>query len=159
MERAVTMLLCCIVWLLAVACTDKTPSKTTTPSSTAEDTISETQIMQIFSNDAEYQNRTVTDCVVADDAAFGLTGVVLYTDHTENLCCLAFVHDTWSYPLGLDAKNTMTVAEDSILTYLGNGTVTLSLADPKDGSVYDYTVAYTVDGSHTQFTASSEKRP
>ena len=157
---AIILLLCCIPWLFTTACTKETSSKTTDTSSSKEtiDTVSKTQILQTFYKDAAYQNCTVTDCVIAEDGAFGLTGVVLYTNDTGNPCCLAFVHDTWCYPLGLADDNTAAIAEDSVLTYLGNGTVTLSLVERKNTAIYDYIVTYTVDGPDAQFTVASEER-
>ena len=114
--------------------------------------------MQIFTNEKDRGNRVITGCVVADDMAYGLTGIVQYTDKNGNACNLAFVKDTWSYPIGLDAENLCVIADDSDLTYQGNGIVKLSLKDPGNDVIYDYTVEYSCDDNDTKFIASSSIR-
>lgn len=163
-------LLCIVVCLFLSACqkndtntpeTDRVEisSKPDTPSnSVIEKALDKEQVMQNFTNEKDNSNRVITDCVVAEDMAYGLTGVVQYTDENGNVCNLAFVKDTWSYPIGLDAENLYIIADDSVLTYQGNGIVTLSLKNPENDAIYDYTVEYSCNDTDTIFKVSSSER-
>jgi len=163
-------LLCVVVFLFLSACqesntnipaTDRveTSLKPDTHSdSFTEKALTKEQVMMIFTNEKGNSNCVITDCAVAEDMAYGLTGVVQYTDEKGNACYLAFVKDTWSYPLGLDAENQLVIADDSILTYQGNGIVTLSLKDPENDVIYDYTVEYSCNDTDTNFKVSSSER-
>lgn len=163
-------LLCILLCLLLSACqkkdvsnpatdiVDNSPELDASSESVIEKALTKEQIMQIFMNEKRNSNCIITDCVVAEDMAYGLTGVVQYTNEDGNPCYLAFVKDTWSYPIGLDAENQFVIADDSVLTYQGNGIVTLSLKDPKNNVIYDYTVEYSSNDTDTNFTVSSSPR-
>ncbi|MFY9174878.1 MAG: hypothetical protein WAO24_06000 [Peptococcia bacterium] len=127
-------------------------------SDSEEKALTKEQVIQIFMNEKDNSNCVITDCVVAEDMAYGLTGVVQYTDESGNPCYLAFVKDPWSYPVGLDAENICVIADDSILTYQGNGIVTLSLKNPEMDVIYDYTVEYSRNNTDTNFKVSSSER-
>ena len=138
-----------------------------------EETITTADVIAVFEAEEGNEFCVVTDCVVTPDGAYGLIGVVQYTDAGGNDCCLAFVKETYSHPLGLDAENKLNVAEDSVLTYAGDGVVTLTLVQvgvtlEQDGvisvlqeaAVYDYTVAYSYNEAarETDFVVSAEER-
>lgn len=112
--------------------------------------------------DLEYaKGCTATGCVLADDAAYGLMGIVQYTDETGNACNLSFINqEGYGMPIGLDADGRMAIASDSVLTYAGNGTVTLSLCSPEESKQYDYSVeySYSPEASATNFILSSSER-
>lgn len=126
--------------------------------STKEQPMTKENVMNIFTSDEKYRNSKVTGCVVANDLAYGLTGVVQYTDIDGNSSCLAFVKDSWSHPIDLDAENLSFIADDSNLIYQGNGIVTLSLRNSINDVVYDYTVEYKCEDSNTDFIISSAER-
>lgn len=163
-------LLCIVVCLFLSACqkidsntpaTDKVEilSKPPAPSDfVIKKALTKEQVMLIFADEKDNSDYVITDCVVAEDMAYGLTGVVQYTNENGNACCLAFVKDTWSYPVGLDAENQLVIADDSVLTYQGNGIVTLSLRDPENEVIYDYRVEYSCDDTDTNFKVSSSVR-
>lgn len=138
-----------------------------------EDKITTADVLAVFEAEEKNKDCVVTDCVVTPDGAYGLIGVVQYTDADGNDCCLAFVKEDYSHPLGLDAENKLNVAEDSVLTYVGDGVVTLTLVQvgvtlEQDGvisvlqeeAIYDYTVKYSFDeaAGKTDFVVSSEER-
>ncbi|HHT01707.1 MAG TPA: hypothetical protein GXZ96_03335 [Firmicutes bacterium] len=167
MKKVLTVaLLCIVVCLFLSACQKSDPKRwreisaqpDVTADSVTEKTFTKEQVRFIFNNEKENSNRTITDCVVAEDRAYGLTGVVQFTKEDGNACYLAFVKDTWSYPIGLDADNRHVIADDSVLTYLGNGIVTLLLKDLLNEIVYDYTVAYSCNDSETNFRVLSAER-
>lgn len=163
-------LFCIVVCIFLSACqksdtntpaTDRveTSSKPDAPSdSVTEKALTKEQVMLIFKNEKDNSNCVITDCVVAEDMAYGLTGVVQYTHGNRNPCYLAFVKDTWSYPIGLDAENLYVIADDSVLTYQGNGIVTLSLKNPENDVINDYTVEYSCNDIDTNFKVSSSAR-
>lgn len=163
-------LLCIISCLFLSAChkndtsspttdTVSISSKPVTPSdSVLEEVITKEQVMQIFMNDENNSDCIITDCAVAVDMAYGLTGVVQYTDNNGYACNLAFVKDTSSHPLGLDSNNLLVIANDSVLTYQGNGIVTLSLKDQEKDVIYDYTVEYSCNSTSINFIVSASAR-
>ena len=164
MKKVALPILCFLICLLFVACGSDNaillPSVSQQRSSAivAKDTITKEDVVQIFSDEESNKDCIVTDCVVAIDLAYGLTGIVQYTDKEGNPSCLAFVKDSWSHPVKLDAENTLAIADDSVLTYVGNGIVSLSLANRESGTVYDYTVEYSCEGANTNFKMSSIER-
>jgi hypothetical protein len=86
--------------LLAFACTTgcqtAKPDETTTSTLPVVETSSISQkevytkgdIVNIFCGEEANKYFTVTDCVVVDDSAYGLIGVVQYTDKENNQCNL-----------------------------------------------------------------------
>lgn len=90
--------------------------------------------------------------------AYDLTGIVQYTDEKGNPCYLAFVKDSWSYPVDLDAEKLYVISDDSVLNYHGNGVVTLSLKDPENDVIFDYTVEYSCNASDTNIKITSSER-
>jgi len=121
----------------------------------------EEDLLRSFSESEYAKGCTATGCVLADDAAYGLMGVVQYTDETGNPCNLSFINqEGYGMPIGLDADGRMAIASDSVLTYIGNGTVTLSLCNPEESKQYDYSVeySYSPEASATNFILSSSER-
>ncbi len=155
----------------AAVATQATASKSASPAalvSAAEPSASsalsqEEQLLFWFFSGDSTRACTPTAWVLADDAAYGLVGKVQYTDEEDNPCNLAFVSQSGGIaPVGLDADGILVVANDSALTYTGDGRVTLSLAKTvgERTVVYDYTVTYTrsEERNSTDFTVSSVER-
>lgn len=175
--RRILFVLCLMGCLLLASCgdaaSDAGDGNDPTVSGQEEKKITTTDVVAVFEAEEENKDCVVTDCVVTPDGAYGLIGVVQYTDADGNDCCLAFVKEDYGHPLGLDAENQLQVAEDSVLTYVGDGVVTLTLVQvgvtlEEDGvisvlqeeAVYDYTVEYSFDeaAGKTDFVVSSEER-
>ena len=101
----------------------------------------------------------VTDCVLAPDGAYGLIGVVQYTDKDGNPINLSFVKEGFSQPIGVDLGGPSIIAEDSVLTYLGDGKVTFVLLDTNTGKLFDYVISYSKsDDKHTHFVMAETER-
>lgn len=159
-----------IIGLLAMftscksATDDDSPLKAFSTSSEASASnvqYTEDDIIRYFKNFSDSQNCVVTDCVLAQDNAYGLIGIVQYTDENGNPCNLSFVKDTsFGQPVGLDADGLMKIADDSALNYVGNGIVTLTLYENEKNQRYDYTVEYSYSekDNATHFVISSEKK-
>ncbi|MDD2498488.1 MAG: hypothetical protein PHY90_10245 [Desulfitobacteriaceae bacterium] len=160
--KQISMLALILVWLLAGCSYSRTdlskPTSPETQSVSEEKTVSKEDVIQIFTNAKDHRDCIVTDCVVAEDSAYGLIGVVQYTNIDGNPCCLAFIKDSWSCPIGLDADNSTCITNDSVLTYIGNGTVQLSLISRETGIVYDYMVEYSCEGADSNFKVTSTER-
>lgn len=117
-----------------------------------------TDILEIFRNSIlGDETIVVTDYVYADDGAFGLDGVVQYTDETGTPWKLAFVRDGVVHPVSQDRGTEHMIASE--LTYLGNGTVQVYVEDTKDGAMYQCSMEYTYDSeeSDTNFKATSNQ--
>ena len=94
-----------------------------------------------------------------DDSAYGLIGVVQYADKENNQCNLGFVkEEKWSYPTGIAADGSCAIADDSKLTYLGDGKVALSLVEIKTEKILDFVVEYSAEKGNTNFKVSSNER-
>ncbi|ABX43602.1 hypothetical protein [Lachnoclostridium phytofermentans] len=150
--------------LFIVACSNnivEKPSENSTESvlpTIQEQSMSKENVISIFTSEEKNRNCTVTDCVVTKDSAYGLNGIVQYTDKDGNPSCLAFVKDSVSCPIGLDADNSSYIADDSNLVYQGDGIVTLSLRNAVKDVVKDYTVEFKCDETGIDFTISSVER-
>ena len=146
------------------AADDESPQSASLTSSAVSDSdiqYTEDDIIRYFKGFSYSQNCVATDCVLTRDNAYGLIGIVQYTDENGNPCNLSFVKDSsFGYPLGLDADGRMTIADDSALSYEGNGTVTLILHENETGQSYEYTVGYSYleENSETHFDVSSKER-
>ena len=94
-----------------------------------------------------------------DDSAYGLIGVVQYADKENNQCNLGFVkEEKWSYPTDIAADGSCAIADDSKLTYLGDGKVALSLVEIKTEKILDFVVEYSAEKGNTNFKVSSNER-
>jgi len=138
--------------------TDATASGTEDKEETKVYTVDE--IKQMFLKEKSFKDCEISDCILTKDNAYGLIGVIQYTDEDGNSTWLAFVKEDGIYPVGLDATGKTQIASDSVLTYIGNGTVALTLENPKTGEIFDYTMTYTYDEAtnHTNFKAASNIR-
>ena len=96
---------------------------------------------------------TVQDCVLVDDGAYGLVGVVQYA-RQDNFTHFAFVQaDGLWQTAGIEAVPS----GEAPLEYLGNGTVGLVLFDAEKGTSSYFRLEYSNDDKgNMQFTASAE---
>lgn len=100
-------------------------------------------------DEAQYwdENSTILDCVVAEDQAVDLMGVVQYLnpEHPQ-ACMLGFVTtDGVVNSAGPQAKP----ADDDSLTYLGNGTASMNIIDEETGETYLYKLTFSRTDSGT----------
>ena len=117
-----------------------------------------TDILEIFQkNISDDETIIVTDYVYADDEAYGLDGIVQYTDETGSPWKLAFIRDGVVHPTSQDWGTNYIIASD--LNYLGNGIVQVNIEDTNDGAIYQCSMEYTYDSeeNHTNFKATSNK--
>lgn len=141
-----------------------TPAQTSSTTSTQKEWTA-SEVRALFLDNSDKAHWTVLDCVAAPDGAYGLAGVVLFTDDQDDL------DEPCTYAAFVDADGNKQVvatqafpAEDPELTYQGNGTVTFHLlheTDRTDTSLtldaYTHTLSYALDadgGIH--FTASDD---
>ena len=80
----------------------------------------------------------IVDCVVIPDSAYGIVGVVQYTEEGETGCWFDFLNASGKP----ESVGTLTEpAGEGTLTYAGNDTVTCTLLK-EDGSEYTCTISY-----------------
>lgn len=118
----------------------------------------EENLVECFKNSmADSGKLTVTDYVYAEDGAFGLYGVVQYTDETETPWKLAFIRDGAVLPTGQSwGADCVAVSR---LSYVGDGVVQVYIEDQSTGSFYRCRMGYSWDAEAgaTNFTSASEK--
>lgn len=127
-----------------------------------EATYTEADVQAAFNRSSEAENAIILDCVVAEDQAYDLMGVVQYLNSEEpETCWLGFVStDGIVHSAGPQAQP----ADDDSLTYLGDGVVSFHLyvvSDVKgEAGVTDqhsemqlYKLSYRKDGTDITFTA------
>lgn len=133
-------------------------SSTTSAEETSNANYTEEDIIGIFKDFSYSRGCIVTDCVLAKDNAYGLIGIVQYTDENGSPCNLSFVKDSLvGLPVGLDADGTMSISDDSTLNYAGNGMVSLKLNENETNQNYDYAVEYSSEDNKTHIKVSSKK--
>lgn len=170
MKKFITLCAASAIALSLCACKSQ-PAATPTVLEPSETTSAETEVIEaktytlddikaVFNNDKAFEGCEITDCVIAEDRAYGLIGVIQYTAKDGNPAWLAFVKEDSSSAVGLDADGGSIIAKDSVLTYIGNGVVALSLENTKTGEISDCTMAYSYDEetNHTNFEANANIR-
>ncbi len=167
MKKLIVLLMAVLMVFSISACKKQEVSSTNNTALTDDSTKKEEEkiitiddVKEIFANDPQLKDFEITDCVLANDKAYGLLGIVQYTDDEGNSSWLAFVNEDYAHPVNLDASGKLAIAENSVLTYIGNGAVVLTLEDPSTGDIYDYTMVYSYDEkiNHVNFEASSNIR-
>ena len=155
------LLLCALLTGCGQAETAETPEVAPTPPSVEETAPpTETDVLDFFAADPYYENYEVTDCVLADDGACDLIGVVQYTNEEENPCYYAFVDsDGFCIPVGIGAVGELEIAPGSQLAYLGNGTVSFSVQETTPGGkLLDYEIEFSRLEDGVNFKVSSQER-
>ena len=166
MKKLIVLLMAVFMVFGISACKKQEVNSTDNTALTDEVTKDETKaatiddVKEIFLNDPKLKDYEITDCVLTPDGAYGLIGIVQYTDEEGNTSWLAFVNKDYAHPVNLDATGKLVIADNSVLTYIGNGAVVLTLENPSTGDIYDYTMVYSYDENinHVNFTASSNIR-
>ena len=171
MKKIYSILLSVTLLLSLTSCgSQTTPAISSTPAQTSsaapiQKEWTAAEVRALFLDNSDKAHWTVLDCVAAPDGAYGLAGVVLFTDDQddpdEQFTYTAFL-DTEGIPhiSGIQA----TAATNPELTYQGDGKVTFQLlheTSRTDTSLtldaYTCSMSYEVkaDGS-TLFTAADD---
>lgn len=157
MKRLLLMLL--VLCFVLAGCGQTQQETAAPPLETAADTSEETQepvtdtdrVVEAFLQTSD-SGCTVQDCVLVDDGAYGLVGVVQYT-RQDGFTHFAFVQaDGLWQTAGIEA----TPSGETPLEYLGDGVVGLVLFDSEKGASSYFTLEYTNDGEgNVHFVASA----
>ena len=119
----------------------------------AEETLwTAAEIRSLFEEKTAGEGYTALSCVPADDGAYGLAGVVLYTTAEGDRTNLAFLGDDGYY----QTCGVMALPwEDGNLSYQGDGAVTFQVLD-QDGAALDYQMSISIDGANVHFDVASD---
>ena len=110
------------------------------------------EIRSLFEERTAGKSYTALSCVPADDGAYGLAGVVLYTTAEGDRTNLAFLGDDGYY----QTCGVMALPwEDGNLSYQGDGAVTFQVLD-QDGAALDYQMSISIDGANVHFDVASD---
>ena len=111
-----------------------------------------TEIRSLFEERTSGKSYTALSCVPADDGAYDLAGVVLYTTAEGDRTNLAFLGgDGYYQTCGVMALPW----EDGNLSYQGDGAVTFQVLD-QDGAALDYQMSISIDGANVHFDVASD---
>lgn len=111
-------------------------------------TWTEEAVIALFQDGKKNTDYEVTDCALTTDFAYDRVGVVQFTDENGNPCNFAFVDKEGFYQqVGIEAI----IADNSSLTYIGDGKVTLTLVQKESGTIYDCTISFSADGDNIMF--------
>ena len=110
------------------------------------------EIRSLFEEKTAGKGYTALSCVPADDGAYDLAGVVLYTTAEGDRTNLAFLGDDGYY----QTCGVMALPwEDGSLSYQGDGAVTFQVLD-QDGAALDYQMSISIDGANVHFDVASD---
>ena len=160
MKRALIFILItvCILGMSACGSNDAMPETsdpgsnsdqiTDTSNLNGEKIWSEQDIASMFSlvqeKDWEY-----IDCVLIPDHASDRIGAVLFRNNKEQTSNVAFFDaDGYFQSCGTYAR----LSDEPDFQYLGDGAVTFKL-ETEDGTIYNYTLTISIDGSNVNFKA------
>lgn len=125
---------------------------TSQPQTNAESpTYTQEDVQAAFARSSSAENAAILDCVVAEDGACDLMGVVQYvrTEDPET-CWLGFVSlDGIVYSAGPRVRP----ADDDSLTYHGDGTVSMNLLQEDTGEIYPYQLTFQRTDSGVHYKA------
>lgn len=148
------LVLCCILAGCGQMSTEAPLPESSAPEGSAApaEEMTVEKVKELFRQTAD-SSWTVQDCVLADDGAYGLVGVVQYGKEA-NYTHFAFVQaDGLWQTVGIAAVPS----GESGLEYLDNATVGVILFDPEKGVSSYTTIEYSNDGEGSvQFIASAE---
>lgn len=118
----------------------------------------ETDLIELFMEQLGDETTVVTDYVYAQDHAYGLDGVVQYSDGSGSPWNLAFLCDGVARPVRQDWEEADYIVA-SRLSYLGNGTVGVYIENTADRTVYECTMSFSRDAEakDTTFKATSSE--
>ncbi|WP_342600899.1 hypothetical protein MHB48_07710 [Psychrobacillus sp. FSL H8-0483] len=119
-----------------------------------------------FKKNKDYSNYEISDYVlVKDDKLPMLKAVISFYDNIENNSCnLAFIYGDTIQRVGfavneVDGVKTYEIADNSRLTYVGDGAVTTSIRKIETNEIIDYKITFSYDESTstTNFKVVAEK--
>ena len=112
---------------------------------------SEQDIASMFSH-AQETDWEYIDCVLIPDHASDRIGAVLFWNDKNQTSNVAFFDaDGYFQQCGTYAK----MPAEPDFTYLGDGAVTFKL-ETDDGTIYNYTLTISIDGSNVNFKAEDD---
>lgn len=113
----------------------------------------------------EYPDYEIIDYVAVNDEHIpGLKTVISFYDKKENNSCnLAFGYEDAFYTINfavneIDGVKTFEIADDSRLTYVGDGTVATSIRKIATNEILDYNVKFSMEDFGVNYEIASDKR-
>ena len=162
-----------ILTLTLIGCSDTTQSTSESPTiplnqeqASVKKNYTEDDAIAIFKEDKDYRKYEISDYVIVNDDKFPmLKAVISFYDHIENNSCnLAFIYGDVIQSVGfavneVDGVKTFEIADNSRLTYVGDGAVTTSIRKIETNEIIDYkiTFSYEKSTSTTNFEVEAEK--
>ena len=161
-----------ILFITLLGCTDTDmqtySSSLVTHSTSSEQTKEFTKVDAIatFQENNEFHHYEITDLIlVKDENLPNLKAVISYYDKKENNSSnLAFIYGVVSHEIcfavnEVEGVRTFDIAEDSQLTYIGDGTVTTSIRKVENNEIINYKISFSYDNKTltTHFKVESEK--
>lgn len=170
MKHCLVLLLLSIVCL--VGCEEEDQNSLTIPDSTfkpqpsIDKNYTKELAIQTFLADNDHHNYAISDVVLVEDHALPKLQAVIsfYDKENNNSSNLAFIYDHTSREIGFAVNEvagvqTYEIADDSKLTYIGNGVVSTSIRKIDTNEIINYQIGFSHEESTstTTITIESEK--
>lgn len=126
----------------------------------------EDDALALFKKNKDYIHYKISDYVtIKDDKIPMLKGVISFYDNIENNSCnLAFIYGDTIKRINfavneIDGVKAYEIADNSRLTYMGDGSVTTSIRNIETNEIINYTITFSTDESisTTNFKIEAEK--
>lgn len=141
MKKLIVLLLGC---MMLVACTNNNKK-----SEVVEETWVKEDVIQLFKGN---NKGILKDCVVVDDEAYDLVGVVLYDMGSEFTTVGFMDSDGECYGVGVNTQ----LIKNREMKYIGNGQVVFRLKDKNEQYVNDNRVVYSPNETDVHYKIDSE---
>jgi len=142
------------------------PHSTVNPQPSIDKNYTKELAIQTFWADNDNHNYEISDVVLVEDHAIPKLQAVIsfYDKENNNSSNLAFIYDHTSRKIGFAVNEvagvqTYEIADDSKLTYVGNGVVSTSIRKIDTNEIIDYQIGFSHEESTstTTFKIESEK--
>lgn len=174
-EKIILRLILAIIFTLSlIGCSDATQNVLTYPDSSLNQ-IQQTSekrkftienAISTFKSNRDFSNYEIFDYVLVNDDKMPMLKAVIsfYDKKKNNSCNLAFVYNNTSQEIcfavnEVDGVKTYEIADNSKLTYIGEGTVTTTIRKIDTNEVIDYKINFSYDAStlSTIYNVEAEK--
>jgi hypothetical protein len=160
MKKILSLFLAIFLIVTLIGCSDTTgnvqinPNSQLNPQTPVEKRYTKDDAIATFKKYKDINNYEITDYVLVNDDKIPMLHAVIcfYDKKKNNSSNLAFIFGGLSKEIcyaanEVEGTKTYEIADNSQLTYVGNGAVAISIRKIDTNEVIDYTITFSYDGS------------